>query len=141
LADFQNPTRLHPEEKEEGGMTVTINDREGTVTISQTCRITARTYSLSLGYELYCDWLAKAVPTCGLGLSEEDQYFLENGISPSGLATALHAIEQSEREVAHEQTSKQNKVKPRQAARKVRVGTSRTQSRGKRTKGKASRKV
>jgi len=123
-------------------MTVTINDREGTVTISQTCRITARTYSVSLGYELYCNWLAKAVPTCGLGLSEEDQYFLDHGISPSGLATALHSIDQAEREVAHEQTSKQNQVKPRKAARKVRVGTSSTKSRGKgrkRTKGKASR--
>jgi hypothetical protein len=69
------------------------------VTISQTCPITARLYSLTLAYELYVDWLAQTVPTCGLGISDEDQFFLDHGISPSGQRVMQHAL----RETKHEQ--------------------------------------
>jgi hypothetical protein len=78
-------------------MEIKINDLDGTVLISQRCPITQRVYGLTLAHDKYLDWLAGTVPTCALGLDNEEEFFLDHGISPSGLRTMQHSLFGKER--------------------------------------------
>jgi len=101
-------------------METKINADDGTVLISNRCPITQRVYSITLDYEAHCNWLARITPTCALGLDSEDEFFLDHGISPSGLRAMKHSLDRKER-------------KGGQARTKVAKATGKT-SRGKRPK-------
>ncbi len=100
-------------------MNIEINDRTQTVLVSMDCPVAAQRYSVNLPYETYVNWLAGIVPTCSLGLTTEDQFFLDHGISPTGQRAMKQRIQQA-RSCDEQRTKKKNSKEPRKKARQTR---------------------